>query len=127
VRALGRQFNASILPVETCPPLDKTFDLARPFFCKNANRLLIAKAGASGQRVGKMQFSGIGFPNCGRDAALRIAGVRLPDFCLRQNENAACGSQIQSRAKARRPASYNNEVCIDSFASLAASHDIKMS
>jgi hypothetical protein len=73
-----------------------------------------------------MQFRRIGFPNRGGNATLRVSGIRFTDFCFRQNENATGRREIQRCAQPRCAAANNDEVRINSFASLVAGHFIKM-
>ena len=127
VSAFPRQLNTSVSLIESGAPLNETLDLARTFLRQNPNRLFITQTCAGRERIGEMQFCGIGFSNSGCYPPLGIARVRFSDFSLRQDENTTGRGKIQRRTQSGSTTSNDDEVRIDSLRCTAAVHALKMS
>ncbi len=128
VSAFPRQLNTSVsLDRKLVPHSMRCSISAGPSSRQNPNCLFITQTCAGRQRVGEMQFCGIGFSNSGCYPSLGIARVRFSDFSLRKDENATGWGKIQRGTQSGSTTSNDDEVRIDSFRCTAAVHALKMS
>ena len=111
VRRLAPERRTSAgIHVELRAPLGKLADVLHTLFNEHADRRLVTQPVARPHGIGRMKRRAVVVSDGGGDAALRVPGVALGRFGLRQDQHAAGGRQADGGAQSGDSASDDEKI-----------------